>query len=100
MNPNWLGSRPKADPRKIASIKEWAAEVFRLPADASVLVTELRCTEPGCPPLETVIAILDQPGKPRQYKVPKALAEVTFLDVRKLANGGSDAGQEHDHEQE
>jgi hypothetical protein len=100
MNLDLFGSRPKADPQKIASIKEWTAEVFQLPADVSVMVTELRCTEPGCPPLETVIAILTQPGKTRQYKIEKALAEVTFLDVLELANRVQDAGQEDNHQQE
>ena len=100
MNLDLFGPRPKADPQKIASIKEWAAEVFRLPPEASVMVTELRCTEPGCPPLETVIAILTQPGKARQHKILKALADVTFLDVLELANRVKDAGQEHHPEQE
>jgi hypothetical protein len=80
-----FGSRLRQDPGRATEIKEWAAEVFRLPADASVLVTELHCTEPGCPPLETVIAVLDQPGRPRQYKVHKAMADVTFADLLHLA---------------
>ena len=84
-----FGSSRKADPKRIAEVKEWVAEVFRLGADVSVLVTELRCTEPGCPPLETVIAVLDQPGQPRQYKIHKPLTEVTQQDVARL--GLSDA---------
>ena len=86
MNLDLFGSRPKNDPGKIAAIREWAAEVFRLPPEASVMVAELRCTEPGCPPLETVIAILDQPGQPRQFKIHKAIADVTFADVLQIAN--------------
>ncbi len=73
------------DPRRLAEIKAWAAEVFRLQDNATVFVTELRCSEPGCPPVETVIAILDTPGQPRQHKVPKAIADVTFADVLVLA---------------
>ncbi len=46
----------------------------------TVMVTELRCTEPGCPALETVIAILDTPGQPRQHKLQKPLADVTISD--------------------
>jgi hypothetical protein len=59
MNFDLFGSRRQIDPKRIAEVKEWAAEVFRLGADVAVMVTELRCTEPCCPPLETVIAILD-----------------------------------------
>ena len=80
-------SRRRPDREAVADVKRWTAEVFRLPESASVLVTELRCGEPGCPPLETVIAILD-PGPPRQVKIPKPVAEVTFLDVAAQAGSG------------
>lgn len=45
MNLNLFGSRPRNDPGKIAAIKEWAAEVFRLLAEASVMVTAGNLTE-------------------------------------------------------
>jgi hypothetical protein len=35
MNLDWFGSRPKNDPKRIAEVKEWAAEVFRLGADVT-----------------------------------------------------------------
>jgi hypothetical protein len=85
MSLNLFDSRPRQDPRRVEEIKEWATEVFRLPADASVFVTELRCMEPGCPPLETVIAILHESGRPHQHKIHKAIADVTFADVLQLA---------------
>jgi hypothetical protein len=87
MNLDLFGSRPKTDPKRIAEVKEWAAEVFRLGSEVSVMVTELRRTEPGCPPLETVIAILDTPGQPRQFKIHKAIADVVFADVLQVAQG-------------
>jgi hypothetical protein len=78
----------------VADIKRWTTEVFHLPESASVLVTELRCAEPGCPPLETVIAILD-PAPARQVKIPKPVAEVTFLDVAERgASTPSDASHQ------
>jgi hypothetical protein len=40
-----------------------------------VMVTELRCSEPGCPPIETVIAILSK-GANRQHKLHKRIEEV------------------------
>jgi hypothetical protein len=98
MNFDLTGERRKNDSQKIAAIKEWAAEVFRLPADSTVMIAELRCTEPGCPPLETVIAILDRPGQPRQHKIHKALSDVTFADVLdaavKMRNHEQDSIQE------
>jgi hypothetical protein len=76
------GRRPQAT--QATSIKGWVAEAFSL-ADAPVLVTELRCTEEGCPPLETVIVIMDGPGQQRQYKLHKAMADVTQSDIAALA---------------
>ena len=85
MNFDLFGSRPKHDPQHLAAIKQWAADEFHLAEDVPILVTELRCTEPGCPPLETVIAVMDVPGKPRQFKVHKSIAEITLADVQGLA---------------
>ena len=64
-------------------IKEWVSRLFALDQDATVMVTELRCSEPGCPPLETVIAILSK-GANRQHKLHKRIEEVDEEDVRGL----------------
>ena len=45
------------------------------------MVSELRCSEPGCPPLETMIAVLDGPGRRRQFKFHKPIADVTQDDI-------------------
>lgn len=90
-----LGQRTKNDPQIIARVKDWVTASFALAEDVTVMVTELRCAEAGCPPLETVIAILDTPGQPRQYKVYKPLAEVTAADIAAVANGTSHHYHEH-----
>ncbi len=90
-----LGQRTKNDPQVIARVKDWAAASFALAEDVTVMVTELRCTEEGCPPIETVIAILDTPGQPRQFKVYKPMAEVTAEDIAAVANGTSKHHHEH-----
>lgn len=90
-----LGQRSKNDPQVIARVKDWAAANFALAKDVTVMVTELRCTEEGCPPIETVIAILDTPGSPRQYKVYKPMAEVTADDVAAVASGSGNHHHEH-----
>lgn len=46
------------------------------------MATELRCTEPGCPPLETVVALMGEAGTgQRQFKIHKALGAVSYEDV-------------------
>ncbi|MBM4297467.1 MAG: hypothetical protein FJ143_06975 [Deltaproteobacteria bacterium] len=81
-----LQSRGSGNPAQTQRVKQWAIEIFELGEEVSVLVTELQCTEPGCPPLETVIAIMGVEKK--QYKLHKALADVTHADVAGLVNGG------------
>jgi nitrate reductase delta subunit len=40
----------------VAQVEAWVRERFRLPPEATVMVSELACQVPGCPPLETVVA--------------------------------------------
>jgi hypothetical protein len=64
----------------------------------SILVTELKCTEPGCPPVETVIALLPDPKsgtKKRQVKIHKPLTEITEEEVVRAISGHAD--HEHKH---
>ena len=78
-------SRSPGDPQHIAAVKRWAADAFQLTEDTTIMVTELRCTEPGCPPLETVMALFHPQTGTRQYKVHKALGDITQDDVLALA---------------
>lgn len=69
-------------------VREWAEARF-LPADDDiVMVTEIACGQPGCPPLETVIALMRTGRAPVKFKLYKALAEVTEDDVRRLGKPG------------
>ncbi|MDX2033781.1 MAG: hypothetical protein SF339_24105 [Blastocatellia bacterium] len=88
-----LGQRTRNDPQVIGRVRGWVTARFGLAEEVSVMVTELRCAEEGCPPIETVIAILDTPGQPRQYKVYKPMAEITADDIAAVADGGN----EHHH---
>ena len=92
---NPFSSKRKSDLSRIAAIKGWVIEALRLSDATPLMVTELECAEEGCPPLETVIVILDTPGNPRQYKVFKPLAEVTTEDIAALASGSAEDHHEH-----
>ncbi len=68
------GQRPTG--AAAARIKELVRSLFDLADDTVVMVSELRCSEPGCPPLETVIAILEAGAPPRQTRIHAAMADV------------------------
>lgn len=70
-------------PGKAREVKEWVRKALgHAPdADVSVLVSELRCSELGCPPLETCIAVLGLDGTRLERKLHTSLAELTEADV-------------------
>ena len=80
-----FANTPKPNSARIAQLKSWVQQQLSLPDDAVVMVSELRCSEPGCPPLETVIAVLDGPGSKRQYKFHKGVGDVTRKDIAEMA---------------
>lgn len=51
--------------------------------DVMVMVTQIECKEPGCPPCETIISLLIT-GAPRNAKVYKPVAEVSVDDLRSI----------------
>lgn len=79
------GSRSPADPEQVARIKGWVAEGFALEEGTPVMVMELRCTEPGCPPIETAVAVMASSGESLQYKVHKPIPEVIREDILGLS---------------
>lgn len=66
---------------RVRTLKEWTREALNLPEDAVILVTELRCTEPGCPPLETVVAVMRVGDDRQQFKIHKPIADVVYEDI-------------------
>lgn len=81
-----FGPRKAPDLARVSKIKRWATEAFGVSDEITVMVTELRCTEPGCPPLETVIALLESNAPPRRFTIHSPIAEVTEADVNALAS--------------
>ena len=82
----WLGAdggdafglrRPNAaDPEVIARVREWVRGRFKLSADTPIMVSEITCNLPGCPPLETVVAFWENDAR-HHFKLFKPVAEVT-----------------------
>ena len=58
------------------NIRGWTRRRFALSGTAAVLVAELRCTVPGCPPQETAVAFWDEGEKRHQFKLLKPVAEI------------------------
>ena len=72
--------RPKRDASLIRQIKGWAYKCLPISAESTVRVMELECHEPDCPPLETVVAAMEQGKETRQWKFHKPMPDVTLAD--------------------
>jgi hypothetical protein len=77
----------RRNPGRAADIKTWVAARFGLGEADLVTVAELACHEPGCPPVETVIAVHGADGGRRDWRIHKPLAEIAEADVLSLASG-------------
>ena len=78
-----LGARSKGPAHReaLARVKEWTRERFRLAEDDVVMVAEVECALPGCPPLETVLAFWTDDGQRRHYKIFKPVEQVVADDL-------------------
>ena len=62
-------------------VKEWTRERFKLADDAAILVSQIACALPGCPPLETVVAFWTEGERRHQFKLFKPVADVVPDDL-------------------
>ena len=74
---------------------EQVRTTLNLPDDVAVTVQELACREPGCPPVETVIAVLA--AVPRRWKVHRPLADVDDELVTRLLTDNPEGGLHDNH---
>lgn len=61
-------------------VLSWTRERFNLDEDETIMVSELPCSDPGCPPVETHVVFWTQSGR-QHFKVYKPLAEVAADDL-------------------
>jgi hypothetical protein len=77
----WSRSRSVAILAAIERLRGWTRTRFSLPEEAVVSVAEIACAQPGCPPLETVVAFWTAPGVRHQFKLFKTVTDVVEDDL-------------------
>jgi hypothetical protein len=70
-----------AQRQSLERIEAWTRARFDLASDAVVMVSEVQCSQPGCPPLETVIAFWTAPDARHHCKVFKPVQQVVVDDL-------------------
>ncbi|MER6546362.1 hypothetical protein [Streptomyces sp. NPDC001250] len=58
-------------------LKETVRTLLDLDDDTAVLIRQLACTEPGCPPLETVVVVLPMEGAARRWTLHRPADQIT-----------------------
>ncbi|MFZ2077763.1 MAG: hypothetical protein WAV38_14145 [Xanthobacteraceae bacterium] len=64
----------------LARVCGWTKVRFALTDDETVMVSELACNVPGCPPIETHVVFWTAAGR-HHFKIFKPLAQVTEDDL-------------------
>ncbi len=76
-------------------LAEHVRTVLQLPDNIAVTVQQLTCREPGCPPIETAIAVLASP--PRRWNLHQPLLDITDEVVTRLITEHPTGGRHDDH---
>jgi hypothetical protein len=77
----WSRRRPPEHAAAVDRLTAWTRERFKLAEDAAILVSEVACELPGCPPIETVVAFWTGNETRHQFKLFKPVAEVVLDDL-------------------
>jgi hypothetical protein len=79
--PRFRSSKRSDRQEALARVRQWTRQRFNLPEDAAIVVAEVACGIPGCPPLETVVAFWTVDATRHQFKIFKPVALVTIDDL-------------------
>ncbi len=65
-------------------IKYWTRQCFEFPVEAPIIIKEVPCVKPGCPPIETALMVLLKGEPPRLFKIQKNINEINADHVYNL----------------
>lgn len=77
------GTPPHRSP-VLSGLKAAVRHLLDLDDDTAVLIRQLACTEPGCPPIETVVAVLPMDGPARRWTLHRPVDQITEDNLRAL----------------
>ena len=79
--------KKKPNLARLQKIKKLLSEILDLPATSTITVNQLSCYEEGCPPIETVVALLRPRLPTLQHKVHKPIDQLQVNDLVKMCEG-------------
>jgi G3E family GTPase len=79
-----FGRKPDISSLTLDQIRYWVQTILTFPPDAPIVIKEVPCVKPGCPPVETAIMVFLPNEPPRVFKVLARINEVTFDHIYNL----------------
>jgi hypothetical protein len=73
-------TRTSAESGALDRVRDWTRARFKLAELETVMVSQIACAVPGCPPIETHVVFWTDAGR-HHFKVFKPLAQVSEDDL-------------------
>ena len=74
----------EVSPYTLDQIRYWLRQNFDMPKDTAIVIKEVPCVKPACPPVETAIMAMQKNAPPRLFKVQRPINEITFDHIYDL----------------
>ena len=88
------GLRPPGRSPNLSALKASVRQLLDLDDETAVMIRQLDCTEPGCPPVETVVAVLPMQGEARRWTLHRPVDQITPADLQELVHTESETAPE------
>jgi nitrate reductase delta subunit len=75
-----FSKKNSGDTAALDRVRDWTRTRFRLTDDETVMVSEMACGVPGCPPIETHVVFWTAAGR-HHFKIFKPLAQAAEDDL-------------------
>jgi len=71
-------------PYTLDQIRYWMRQNFGFSKEIPIVIKEVPCVKPACPPIETAIVAVLRNEPPRHFKIQRPINEITFDNVYDL----------------
>lgn len=68
----------------LEQVARWVTDMLDIEEDTSLLIKQMRCSTPDCPPFRTMIYLMREDRPVYRYKIHKPLMNITREDVAGL----------------
>jgi G3E family GTPase len=74
----------EVSPLRLDQIRYWMRQNFGFQSEVPIVIKEVPCMKPTCPPIETAIMAIVKDEPPRMFKIQRPIDEITFDHVYDL----------------